>query len=356
MIPRRAIASTKCRSRRHEPVRKINHPLAAEEAAKGVDADSWDFMRSLLNNCKGKRRVHSGFTLIELLVVIAIIAILAAILLPVLQQAQQRAKAIYCVNNMKELQTGSILYAGDNTDKLPGNAGQPGHMVGSIAVSSGIIGEGANDGDWVAGSFRTLDNSSSAPDTPAGCSTNALVLGVGPSVDPSTGLTINGSIGPYMKNAAAYLCPADVLGIDPVSHSHRVRSCSENCFAGGTLFQQSYSSSWLGGGLFAIFRKYSDFRAGLSASDCFTFLDENPESLNDGFLLLTESGTTSGVSPSNNSINDRPAANHGNATAFAYADGHAALHQWHDSFLTITGGAGSDSAWLNAHATYYNYK
>jgi len=34
-----------------------------------------------------------AFTLIELLVVIAIIAILAAILLPVLQQAMQRAKA-----------------------------------------------------------------------------------------------------------------------------------------------------------------------------------------------------------------------------------------------------------------------
>lgn len=64
-----------------------------------------------------RERGH-GFTLIELLVVIAIIAILAGLLLPTLAGAKEKGKRAACASNLRQLALASVIYAGDNQDRL----------------------------------------------------------------------------------------------------------------------------------------------------------------------------------------------------------------------------------------------
>jgi len=272
-----------------------------------------------------------AFTLIELLVVIAIIAILAALLLPALAQAKTSAQGVKCLSNMRQLQLAAIMYGSDNNDSIPLNEGH--------TRAEKFIGLAPLDDDWVAGSFGSYG----ATGDPVGAETNIWLLGVLGNADP-TGVVkqpLGGSIGLYAKNAGVYKCPSDQSVYKTGKTSlPRVRSCSANCYMGTTPTEQHNGEI---AAHYFIFNKFSVFPSKLGPADAFVFADENPKSLNDGFLLIEEPGGGG----------DSPAVNHGSSSALTFADGHAQLHKWHDDILVPTKPGMTDDKWLSQHVSAY---
>ncbi|OQA79953.1 MAG: hypothetical protein BWY31_04120 [Lentisphaerae bacterium ADurb.Bin242] len=88
------------------------------------------------------RQSHENFTLIELLVVISMIAILAALLLPALNKAREKARAISCISHLKNLALVFINYTTDSKEWLPGpinNNSLPGRSWVNVLYQGGYI-------------------------------------------------------------------------------------------------------------------------------------------------------------------------------------------------------------------------
>ena len=64
-------------------------------------------------------RNQKGFSLLELILVLAVIAIIMYFLLPALKNLREKGRQGICINNLKELHRGFMLYAADYNGWLP---------------------------------------------------------------------------------------------------------------------------------------------------------------------------------------------------------------------------------------------
>lgn len=230
----------------------------------------------------------------ELLTGVATVALLASLTLPALNKAKTRGQSVFCLNNSRQLTLAWTLYSQENEDRLACNLGA-GEIKRMLAENRHY--------NWA----NSVLDWETTPDN-----TNAW-------------LNTDGALGGYLsRNAGVFKCPADRALSDlqrPLGWTSRSRSVSMNAMVGdageftrnGTNSNNPYLHQY---------RKMHEFG---SAGDIFVFVEEHPDSINDGYFLNKAPDRSGEIAPQ---WTDLPASHHAGAANLSFGDGHSESHRW----------------------------
>jgi len=146
------------------------------------------------------------------------------------------------------------------------------------------------------------------------------VMSWGLDSDNTNTSTLTGAgLGPFVSQATAiYRCPSDHVvsaAQSAAGWDGRIRSYSMNAMV-GDAGEISSSGVNTNNPDYVQFFKITQIP---QPTEIFVFLDEHPDSINDGYFLERD------YYPE---WHDLPATYHNNATAFSFTDGHSTLHRW----------------------------
>jgi prepilin-type processing-associated H-X9-DG protein len=278
------------------------------------------------------KKLCSGFTLVEAMVVVATIAILAAFFLPALSKAKERGWAMVCLNNTKQMTLGLQVYTGDHEDALPYNL-----VMNGSSMRTNL--------NWV-NNVMTWDLSSD--------NTNLSTIR-------------DAALGPYVSGSpAVYHCPSDRVLSQAQSAAgweSRIRSYSINALVGnaGSASTGGYNVND------PQYKQYFKSSQIFQPSEIFVFVDEHPNTIDDGSFVIQENnyntpsagfGTSFTTTPQ---WTDMPASYHNRSAAFSFADGHSSLHRWMNGGTirpatpganqpaAVSGSDQGDVQWMIAH-------
>jgi hypothetical protein len=270
-------------------------------------------------------KTNQGFTRVDLLATVLMLAMLGALSLPKLARASLAGSGTSCVDNQRQISSAWQQYAADHSD----------HVVNNFTIpdTMGTISNGQFD-TWA---HNILDWSTAQGNT------NLTYLQ-------------NGKLFPYLQgNTLAFKCPADTYRSSvqtSAGWARRIRSYSMNGYMG----KIGASDSSTANGQNSMFPGKRQFLKTSSIPDpanILVFLDEHPDSVNDGYFV---------ENPSQLQWYDLPGSQHAGGCGVGFADGRGEIHTWVNSATkvpvrysysspTITSTTSADFLWLTTRMT-----